>query len=138
MTDILERINDLNRKKQELQKESDKLKREFSSYISNKDIPLHQRWKTFCKAPDELSNHERYLINARTKGLQYIKDNWFDAPEVYGRGKKISTKEMFDRVFSTHDLKYSKQDYTEKEIALYKEAMEDVLSQNCASFCFDW
>ena len=57
MTDILERINDLNRKKQELQKESDKLKREFSSYISNKDIPLPQRCKTFCKAPDELSKN---------------------------------------------------------------------------------
>ena len=45
---------------------------------------------------------------------------------------------MFDRVFSTHDLEYNNEYYSEKEIALYKEAMEDVLSQNCASFCFDW
>lgn len=115
MTDILERINDLNRKKQELTKESEMLKKEFSSYISNKDISLAQRWKTFCQAPDELSNHE-----------------------VYGRGKKISTKEMFYHVFTNSDLEYNNEDYSEKEIALYKEAMEEVLSKNCASFCFDW
>lgn len=138
MTDILERINDLNRKKQELTRESEMLKKEFSSYISNKDISLAQRWKTFCQAPNELSNHEPYMIKAKSKGLKYIKDNWFNAPEVYGRGKEISTKEIFYRVFNNSDLEYNNEDYSEKEIALYKEAMEEVLSKNCASFCFDW
>lgn len=70
--------------------------------------------------------------------MQYILDNWFDAPEIYGRGKKIETKNLFENIFKDESLNYNENQHSEGDIKLYKEAMEDILEQNCGSFCFDW
>jgi len=138
MTDILERLADLKQQEANLKKEAKKIQKEFENYISDKTIPLGQRWFLFVEAPDNLSNHERYFIKANSKGLQHIKDNWFDAPEVYGRGKRINTKTLFEDIFGDESLECDSEYYSDEEIELYKEAMEDILNQNCASFCFDW
>lgn len=138
MTDILKRLADLKQQESNLKKEAKKITKEFESYISDKTIPLGKRWFLFVEAPDTLSNHERYFIKAQSKGLQHIKDNWFDAPEVYGRGKRINTKELFEDIFEDESLAYDSESYDPSEIELYKDAMEDILNQNCASFCFDW
>lgn len=138
MTDILERLNDLKTKKIELQNEANKIRTDFESYITNQDIPLSERWSLFVKSPDELNYHEDYLIDASSEGLQYILDNWFDAPEIYGRGKKIETKNLFENIFKDESLNYNENQHSEGDIKLYKEAMEDILEQNCGSFCFDW
>lgn len=138
MSDILERLADLKQKEAALKRESSKIQIDFENYISNKDIPLGRRWFLFVTAPDNLSNHEDYFITANSDGLRYIKANWFDAPEVYGRGKRINTKTLFDNIFQDESLSYNEYDYNHELINLCKDAMEDILNQNCASFCFDW
>ena len=138
MTDILKRLADLKKQEANLKKEANKIQTDFEEYISDQSIPLGTRWFLFVSAPDKLSNHEKYFITANTVGLQHVKDNFFDAPEVYGRGKRINTKELFEDIFKDESLSYDSDDYDEETIKLYKEAMEDILNQNCASFCFDW
>lgn len=138
MTDILARLKELKDKKAELERELAKIQKDFEVYISDKSIPLGERWAIFSKSPDELNEHNEYFIQANTAGLQYILDNWFDAPEVYGRGKRIKTKDLFEDTFKDSKLEYNPEHHDEKEIAFYKEAMEDILSQNCGSFCYDW
>lgn len=137
MTDILKRIQDLKQMKIELEKESAKLKADFKEYISDKSLPLAERWKIFAKSPDELKEHSNYIIRAKTRGLNYVLENWFDAPEVYGRGKRIETAYLFDNVFDSN-LNYNPKYFSDEKVALCKEAMEDILSQNCGSFCYDW
>jgi hypothetical protein len=138
MTDILQRLKDLEKRKKELKTEANAIRSDFESYIVDNNIPLGERWYLFSHSPDELNNHEDYLISAKSSGLQYILDNWFDAPEVYGRGKKINTKKFFEDIFEEKTLKYNEDEYESDEIEWFKEAMEEILAQNCGSFCFDW
>lgn len=138
MTDILKRIQEFKQKKAELEREASKIQTDFESYISDQSLPLAERWSVFSRAPEELQDHSDYFITPTTKGLKYVLDNWFDAPEIYGRGKRIDTTNLFESVFDDKDLNYNPKYVSEEKVALCKEAMEDILSQNCGSFCFDW
>lgn len=138
MSDILERISELNKKKSALNQEAAKIKEDFETYITDQSIPLSERWDLFSRSPDELNNHMEYIIKAKSEGLISLLSYRFDAPEVYGRGKRIDTKELFDNVFEDEPLHYEAEYRDEESIKLNKEAMEEILSQNCGSFCLDW
>lgn len=149
MSDILERISELKKKKSALNREAAKIREDFEIYITDQSIPLSERWDLFSQSPDELNNHMEYIIKAKSDGLISLLSYRFDAPEVYGRGKRIDTKELFDakklfdNVFEDEPLhceaEYYDTEYRDEEsIKLNKEAMEEILSQNCGSFCLDW
>lgn len=77
MSDILERIKELKKKKSALNQEAAKIREYFETYITDQSIYLGERWDLFSQSPDELT------------------------------------------------------------IKLHKEAMKEILSQNCGSFCLD-
>jgi hypothetical protein len=138
MSDILERIKELKKKKSALNQEAAKIREDFENYITDQSIPLGERWDLFSQSPDELNNHMKYIIKAKSDGLISLLSYRFDAPEVYGRGKRIDTKKLFDDIFEDEQLNYDTEYYDEESIKLNKEAMEEILSQNCGSFCLDW
>ena len=138
MKDLLDRIKKLKKKKAEVKKEAKKIKEDFVSYITDQNIPLAERWDFFRKAPDELSFQDSSIMDAQSEGLRYVLDNWFTIKEIYGRGKEIDTKSLFQFVFDDADLNYDLTQHSKEKIALCKEAMEEILSENCSSFCLDW
>lgn len=144
MSDILGRISELKKKKSALNQEAAKIKEDFETYITDQSIPLSERWDLFSRSPDELNNHMEYIIKAKSEGLISLLSYRFDAPEVYGRGKRIDTKalfdakKLFDNIFEDEQSDYDTEYRDEESIKLNKEAMEEILSQNCGSFCLDW
>jgi hypothetical protein len=137
---ILDKMNDYHKEKNALESKVEKIKLEFKEYIANKSIPLVERWKFFANAGDEFKEHSDWIIQANSVGLKYVMDNWFDAPEIYGRGKRIDVVECFEDCFNDGELnadRFSKFD-EEEAIKCLTEALEEILERNQGSFCIDW
>ena len=138
---LQEKIQVYNRTKQDLNQQAQVIKKEFEQYIKDKNISLVDRWEFFVNADDGFKNHKSSIYRANSEGMQHVMDNWFDAPEVYGRGKKIDVSDIFcDCVHNGNiypenfDYKMPKEDAQE----LLEEALEEVLEHNLGSFCYDW
>lgn len=139
--EILEKLAEHKKKEKALKEEAKNLRIEFSKYITNKEIPLADRWEVFIAAPRDLKKHEEYIITAKSDGLKYVMDKWFDAPEVYGRGKQIYMADVFvDCVHhgEIHPSSFAYRMDEEKAKELLTQALEEVLSNNLGSFCYDW
>lgn len=136
---IVEKIADYNKRKSSLEAEALGLKTDFENYVQDKDIPLELRWQTFIEADNDFKNHSDWYFHATSDGLKYIKNNWFDAPEVYGRGKRIYWSEALEDYFYLGEIQphgiASSQKNGDK---LLREAMEEILAGNQGSFCIDW
>ena len=80
--DIQQSITDLqalkDKQAKELQEATSKMQADFEAYISDKSIPLKDRWCTFTHAPDELSNTIDVYPNLHydevSKGLDFFQD----------------------------------------------------------------
>lgn len=138
---LQEKIKAYNQAKKDLEKQAKDLKSDFEKYLINKSIPLVERWEFFVNADDGFKNHKSSIWRANSEGMQYVMDNWFNAPEVYGRGKKIETSEIFGDCVHHGNIypenfsyKMQKEDAQE----LLEEALEEILNNNLGSFCFDW
>lgn len=132
--DIIEKLADL-------KANTENLKVEFSQYITNKEIPLAPRWEVFIEAPHDLKNHEEYIITATSNGLKYVMDNWFGRSSSYSRGNQIYMADLFVDCVHGGEIHPSSFDYemdTEQAEQLLTEALEEVLSNNLGSFCYDW
>lgn len=138
---ILEKMNQYQEEKNALEAKASKLKSDFREYIADKSIPLVERWEFFCEAGDEFKNHSDWIITAKSVGLKYVMDNWFDAPEIYGRGKRVDLTERFQDCVDGGELCPEnfayKMDKEEAEKCLI-EALEEILDKNIGSFCIDW
>jgi hypothetical protein len=138
---LVEKMKEYDKHKAALEVEAKQLKRDFELYIRDKSIPLVERWAFFESADDAFKNHSRWIITASSKGLKYVMDNRFDAPEVYGRGKQIFTARIFEECVWDGQLWPENFAYDmdkEKSEKLLTEALEEVLQKNIGSFCFDW
>lgn len=137
---ILEKIDSLILKKKTCQnqigKEYNSIKKEFEECIKDKSVPLEERWILFLKSPDEFNEHPRWLNKTNSKGMKYILECLMNSPDVYGKSKKIQTKELFEDVFLTEKSCFNHRDYDNKELSLNRDAMEYILQQNCGSFYF--
>ena len=137
-------IKDYLLRKAVLEKELPELRRAFETYIVDKSIPLKIRWNAFQDAPDEFKDHTDWMIDDNNVGFEYIRENWFDAPEIYGRGKRINLAEKIDDRCSFNadgmvDAEDGFQAYRGQTPAqLAESAMEEVLRLNLGSFCWDW
>jgi hypothetical protein len=137
---ILEKMSDYHKEKNALEAKAEKIKSEFKEYISDKSIPLVERWNFFANAGDEFKEHSDWIIRANSVGLKYVMDNWFDAPEIYGRGKRIDVVECFEDCVCDGELNADGfGDLDEEEaIKCLTEALEEILERNQGSFCIDW
>lgn len=144
--DIIEKIKAFEQQEKAFLKAAANLRTEFARYISDTTIDLMTRWAFFINASAKLKNHEKYVPSFKSDGMQYIKDNFFDAPEVYGRGKTIQIKDVFENLIyedddgvMTIDTENVNHGYPED---MWEEmmigAMEEVLKMNLGSFNWNW
>ena len=138
---LQEKIQAYNQAKKDLEKQAKDLKSDFEKYLVNKNIPLVERWEFFVNSDEGFKNHKRSIHRANSEGMQYVMDNWFNAPEVYGRGKRIDVADLFGDCVHNGNIypenfsyKMQKEDAQE----LLEEALEEILNNNLGSFCFDW
>lgn len=148
--DIQEKITAYREKDAALQKEARQLKTEFEIYLQDKSISLLERWNSFVRAHADLKNHKTSLLNAKSEALQHIMEHWFDASEVYGRGKIIEVaplmRDFVDKKgFYPMNLYYEITDNEDEEEQnlvqgqkLLEEMLEEILEKNIGSFTFDW
>lgn len=135
---IQEKINQLNKEKNELENKYKQLKSEYLQYITDKKIPVLERWEFFISAPSEMKEQNRWLIRPSTKFMKYVVENWFNAPECYGRGKPIYIADLFG------DIVWKGKIYMENVYVDYmtqedvEKGLEELLSLNLEYFTFDW
>lgn len=128
-------------KLEELKKNTENLKSEFSQYITNKEIPLAQRWEVFIEAPYDLKNHEEYIITATSTGLKYVMDHWLGPSNYYSRGSQIYMADLFVDCVHGDEIHPSSFDYEinkQQAEVLLTQALEEVLSNNLGGFIYDW
>lgn len=137
---ILQKIQLMNQKEEELARLGKELFADFSAYISDKSVPLLTRWNFFINAHDRLKGHESYIPDFKTDGMEYIREKLFEDGE-HNRGEVIYLRNVMSRwvdidnfYISTFDISYDDETRQEK----LEEAMEEVLSMNIGSFDFDW
>lgn len=131
--DILEKFEAYHKDKQALEAKANKLKSDFREYISDKSIPLVERWQFFINTGDEFKEHSRWIIRPNSTGLKYVIDNWFDAPEVYGRGKRIDIAECFEDCVDAEEIypeNFSGSMDKEEAEKCLTEALEEILEKN--------
>lgn len=133
--DIIEQVKVLQTEKETLENKFSKCKADFKSYITNKTIPLLERWDFYLNAPSELKEKSDWLIRPKSDFLYYVRYHWLDAE--YGRGKRIYIDQLFEdfiykgKVDSESVLKI----YSEQQIYL---GLEELLDMNLEYFTMDW
>lgn len=143
---LVEKLKTIRQKEAEVQKLIAEASSEFKTYITDKNIPVLTRWKFFNETGNNFKNHQRYIPSFKSAGMKYIKDNFFDAPEVYGRGKTIYIKNIFEdlvyedengeMVIEAESFSMSYDEETNREALA--GALEEIMSLNMASFAWDW
>lgn len=141
---LTDKIKEYELKKASLEKDAKDIKIELRSHFMDQSIDLAQRWDTFEKTSLDFKNNEGSLINASSKGLNYVMDNFL---EHYGRGKVLDFTELLGEcindgnfhpdMFARRD-QYNKPLSDEKALILLKEALEEILSRNYGTFVYDW
>lgn len=136
--DIKEKIKTVDLEKVAVTQKYQDLKTEFKNYITDKSIPVIDRWEFFEQAQSELKENLDYIWSPSSKFLQARLDRFNDMPEIYGRGKKIEVTDFFeDIVWGGKIWMENLADKTLKEDDI-KNALEEILEQNLEYFLFDW
>lgn len=135
---LREKIYAINAEKQEIMQKYRGVKTEFRSYITDKNVPVLERWDFFVHAPSELKNNKDYLWEPQSNFLKKFFDKLSDFPEVYGRGKNIYLGELLNDIVCQGKI-YMEcvyvENISEDEV---KNALEEILSLNLEYFVFDW
>lgn len=126
--------------KDQLEKSANTLKSELKKYITDKNIPLLERWDYYLNAPGDLKYTSTDLMSPNSKFLQQYFRHRFNAPEIYGRGKRIYIKDIFGYLIykgqvDLEEYNYNNPDLTEEQVF---EGMEELLEENLNYFTFDW
>lgn len=109
---------------------SDKLKPAFVEYITNKELPLDERWLFWVSAPKELKNEEPWISHIEFDGEEIF---WFDGPHYYEKRMTILMTDVVSTYIDNNKWEVDK--YSEEAIAALKE---DILASNVYSFELDW
>lgn len=128
-----------------LQSQIDEIKKSaesaFSNYINDKNIPLKDRWTAFVSYP-EFHTHQRWILEGKSKAMKYIMENWFDAPEIYGRGKNISIVDQINECDACYAFMEGQDeiylDGSTNDSMAVTHAMEELLVKRIGSFNYDW
>lgn len=106
------------------------LKAEFAAYVSNKSIPLDERWALFKKAPSSLTNTSRWSWD-----FKCVDVSWYHDYHV----KRYETVNLVD--FIEDHLAYeieTDDDAKKKWEPLIPLMKEEILADNTREFVYDW
>lgn len=145
MCELQQRIDAFTKYKQEteaqIKKEASKLKSDFEDFISNKSVPLLERWELFSNTDDSLKNNYQWLIQGKRSGLKYVMDHWFNDFGQHGKGKVINISELLEELAyrgEFHPDCFDNNLPEDEALSLLKETLEEVLERNLGSFVYDW
>lgn len=126
MNNLADRINSIESQRLELDAMMAALKPDFEAHITDKNIPLNERWRFWLDAPDDLKNHLENLPCSDAAPLicTFLVDAITDSGVEHG--------ECHTRIDIGSEVKELVT--TEADAAL---VTEEVLHQNLGSFCYD-
>ena len=110
---------------QKFSKHLSSLKRDFSAYIKNKDIPLDERWEMFKTAPDCLSEHSKWIEHF-PETFQEFERNLY---QQHDRGR-FESIHIVEDYLGDNPEKWSKESIDEMK--------EHFLKENLKTFDYDW
>lgn len=118
-------------------------KKDFSTIIRDKSIPLDERWALFKEVPKELKNHSQFIYDIKIKGLPSRFDFWQEYEvDRHAVVDLIDVVEMVECDIECHkngeELEFC---FTEKLVTvpdIITQMKEDLLLSNTASFTYDW
>lgn len=126
----------------DLQNKIQSIKEEYIKYITNKDIPLEERWSTFINAPQELKEHDTYGPKFKNIPNDFV---MYEGPIHADRGYTINIKDMFEEIeevlseikSGTYEpiYKWHIKSYEKLDVNALKE---EILEKNIGSFDYDW
>jgi hypothetical protein len=130
------KLNDIISRHTAIVKAHKDLQADYWNYITDKSVPLMDRWEVYVRAPDELKEHDDYIVEFDSPFLQSL----FDVADgCLGRHDTIYIHDkichiIYDGIIDLYgnDLQY---EYTEADV---HEAMEELLECNLLSFINDW
>lgn len=111
----------------QLRHDADTLKEEVLKKITNKEIPLEERYKFWVDLPDILKNDEPWLQDLTLRGERI---EWF-SELYYKKYQRVSVVDLVHYVEHESD----EGQFTEEDVIDLKE---QVLSRNLRSFRLDW
>jgi hypothetical protein len=136
---LQEKLDQLNKERVELDAKYKQLKGEYTKFINDKNVPLMERWTFFVNAPAEMKGRHDWLLRPSSKFLKWVMEHWFDAPEVYGRGKPIYVAELFEDLVNNGKIHmgnvYLDDGLTQGDV---EAGLEELLRTNLEYFTYDW
>jgi len=117
-------IEEIKGRIEELQSSIEKVKAEFRAVITNKDIPLDERWDFFVRSPDILKEHQNWIAHfdiEKETDFSYYDDFYFE------RYQTIHTSDLVERV-----------EEREKFANYVVPLKEEILHKNLGGFQYDW
>lgn len=142
--DIKQELKLLDKEQNSVEKKYKKLEQKYQQYITNKDIPVLERWEFFINSSDKLKDSFNGVATFQSKLLQGYMQSFENGPGS-PRGEKIVMEDVLaDYVhpdITQEELDYLAENYlccdtlTKEDV---EEAIEEVLSMNLAHFTYDW
>lgn len=141
---IKAKLKELDKEQNALDKKYTKVEQKYKQYITNKDIPVLERWEFFINASSKLKNSFSGVATFNSKLLQGYMQSFENGPGS-PRGEKIVMEDVLADYahpdITQEELDYLAENYlgcdtlTKEDV---EEAIEEVLSKNLESFTYDW
>lgn len=132
---IEQTIANLEQQKKLYEKAATDAKAEFTAYITNRSLPVLERWKVFSNAPIELRRYKPTIPHFESEYLCLVERHFSEngkyviidiINEFNYRWINLDTNELMpDRYF----------DWEEENL---EEGLEEILSMNLGSYKIDW
>lgn len=145
----IDKILDYNQRENSFKQEALDMKKEFENYITDKSIPILERWNVFINSSDNLKNNLSAMVKFNHVRLQAMIENSMHSNR---RGMQHTMKKIMSNFveddeiqgyrFCDPDFEYDEDELTEEDFQKFnqelEQALEEILSKNIASFVYDW
>lgn len=133
-SDILKKINLIDKEKKETQKKENELKKILKKEFCDKNKPLKDRLQLYFTTSLSLKEKKSYCYTPSSKTLDYFVKQ--ECNECYGRKSLIIIDdiERYEEVLDEY-FNFILDDYTEEQLT---EAFEELLSSGYGSYVLDW
>lgn len=126
---------------QKIQETMKNAKVSFWSYITDKSVPLSERWDAFKLAPMEMKEHENYGPSFNSLPDDFI---MYEGPTHMDRGETMNTVRMVSKIEESL-IEIAEDDYfgADWHLDAFKQLnldalKEEILLNNLGTFDYDW
>ena len=115
------------------------LKTRYEKYIADTTIPLDDRWKLFCEAPQQFKGHQSWLVNfASEKLLPAGEISWYD--DFYVNQNETVECDSFvnERLYGFLIDQCDIEEQSNEAKLIIDSFKAEILEMNLGSFDYDW